>query len=64
MCSSGAFKLTKFTSNNKRVLQSIAEKDKVKGVKEKDLAGNLPSEQALEVLWNTETDNFGFKVTL
>ena len=64
MCLSGGFKLTKFLSNNKRVLQSIPEKDRRKGVKDKDLVGDLPSEQALGVLWNTETDNFGFKVTL
>ena len=50
MCSSGGFKLTKFISNNKRVLQSILERDKRKGVKDKDLVGGLPSEQALGVL--------------
>ena len=64
MCLSGGFKLTKFLSNNKKVLQSIPEEDRRKGVKDKDLVGDLPSEQALEVLWNTETDNLGFKVTL
>ena len=64
MCSSGSFKLTKFLSNNKSALQSITKKDRRKGVKDKDLVGNLPSEQALGVLWNTETLNFGFKVTL
>ena len=37
---------------------------KKKGVKNKDLIGDLPSEQTLGVLWNTDTDNFGFKVTL
>ena len=63
MCLSG-FKLTKFLSNNKRVLQSIPEKDRRKGVKDKDLVGDLPSEQALGVLWKNEADNFGFKVTL
>ena len=63
MCSSGGFKLTKFPSNSKRVLQSIPEEDRRKGVKDKDLVDDLPSEQALGVLWNTETDNFGFKAT-
>ena len=64
MCLSGVFKLTKFLSNNKRVLQFIPEKDRRKGVKDKHLVGDLPSEQALGVLWNTETDKFGFKVIL
>ena len=64
MCLSGGFKLTKFLSNNKRVLQSIPEKDRRKGVKDKDLVGDLPSEQALAVPWNNETDNFGFKLIL
>ena len=49
MCSSGGFKLTKFLSNNKRVLQCIPGKDRRKGVKDKDLIGCLPSEQALGV---------------
>ena len=62
--SSRGFKLTKFLSYNKRVLQSIPKEVRRKGVKDKDLVGDLPSEQVLGVLWNTETDNFGFKVTL
>ena len=64
MCSSGSFKVAKFLSNNKSVLQSITKKNRRKDVKDKDLVGDLPSEQALGVLWNTETLNFGFKVTL
>ena len=54
MCSSGGFKLTKFLSNNKMVLRSVPEKDSRKGVKDKDLVGDLPLEQALGVLWNTD----------
>ena len=49
MCSSGGFKLTKFLSNNKRVLQFIPGKDRRKGVKDKDLTVDLPSEQTLGV---------------
>ena len=36
----------------------------MKRYKDKDLVGDLPSEQAFGVLWNTETDNYGFKVML
>ena len=64
MCESGGFKLTKFLSNSKQVLQSIDEADRRQGVKDKDLMGDLPAEQALGVLWDTETDKFGFRVTL
>ena len=53
MCESG-FKLTKFLSNSKQVLQSIDEADRRQGVKDKDLMSDLPAEQALEVLWDTE----------
>ena len=41
-------------SNNKQVLQSIDEADRRHGVKDKDLMGDLPAEQALGVLWDTE----------
>ena len=64
MCESGGFKLTKFLSNRKQVLQSIDEADRRQGVKDKDLMGDLPAERALGVLWDTETDKFGFRVTL
>ena len=50
MCASGGFKLTKFLSNSKQVLQSIDEADKRQGVKDKDLIDDLPAEQALGVL--------------
>ena len=43
---------------------SFLKKDRRKGVKDKDLVSDLSSEQALGVLWNSETDYFGFKVTL
>ena len=64
MCASGGFKLTKFLSNNKQVLQSIDEADRRQGVKDKDLMGDLPAERALGKLSETETDKFGFRVTL
>ena len=41
MCASGGFKLTKFLSNSKQVLQSIDKVDRRQGVKGKDLMGDL-----------------------
>ena len=64
VCASGGFKLTKFLSNNKQVLQYTDEADRRQDVKDKDLMGDLPAEQALGVLRDTETDKFGFKKTL
>ena len=64
MCHGGGFNLTKSTSNSKRVLQSIPEKERWSGVKDEDLVKNLPEDQVLGVLWNIEDDAFGFKVAL
>ena len=64
VCASGGFKLTKFLSNNKQVLQYTDEVDRRQDVKDKDLMGDVPAEQALGVLGDTETDKFGFKKTL
>ena len=64
MCHEGGFNLTKFRSNRQRVLQSIAEKERQSGVKDKDLIRNLPEHQVLGVLWNIEDDAFGFTVAL
>ena len=62
MCESGGFKLTKFLSNSKQVLQSIDEADRRQGVKDQDLMGDLPAERALAVLWDIGTDKFGFRL--
>ena len=56
--------MTKFRSNTKRVWQSIPEKDRQSGVKDKDLVKDLPEDQVLSVLGNIEDDAFGFKVHL
>ena len=53
---SGGFKLNKFLSNKKQVLQSNDEADRRKGVKDKDLVVNLPAKQVLGGLWDTNID--------
>ena len=50
MCASGGFKLTKFLSNSKQVLQSIDAANRRQGVKDKGLMDDLPAEQTLGVL--------------
>ena len=54
----------KETSTIKRVLQSILQKDRQTGVKDKDLIRDLPEDQVLGVLLNNEDDVFGFKIAL
>ena len=56
ICCEGGFNLTKFTRKKKRVLQSITEKDRQSGVKDKDLVKHFAEDQ----LWNIEDDSFGF----
>ena len=47
ICASGGFKLTKFWTNCKQVLQSIDEAVRRQGAKDKDFMGDLPAERAL-----------------
>ena len=58
---SGGFHITKWLSNSREVLDSMSENERAPCVK--DLGANdiLPKERALGVLWNTETDTFGFQ---
>ena len=48
-------------SNNKQVFWSFGEYESRKGVKDKNLMGNL---SALGVQWDSDTDKLEFKVTL
>ena len=60
----GGFRLTKWISSSREVIQSIPESERAKEVKELDLSKeNLPAERALGVTWHVESDSFGFKTT-
>lgn len=53
----------KFVSNNKNVINSVAESERAVDVKDLDLSNErLPIEQALGIKWNVEDDVFCFKV--
>lgn len=57
----GGFRLTKWISNDRQVLQTIPVTERASSVI--DLGSNdLPMERALGVLWDAEADKFGFKV--
>ena len=64
-CSKGGFSLTKWISNNRRVLYSIPIEERAKEVKELNLEhDSLPVERALGVQWQVESDTFGFKIEI
>jgi hypothetical protein len=56
-CQSGGFRLTKWLSNSRQVINSIPEDDRAKGVKMLDFQDNLPIERALGVLRLTHLDS-------
>ena len=63
----GGFKLTKWLSNDRSVLQAIPEKDRVEEVRRLDLRHDvvdLPTERALGVLWDSELDNLGYEISV
>ena len=62
LLSRGGFRLTKFTSNSRAVLDSIPSKERANPTLDLDL-DDLPVERALGVQWNVEQDTFGFKAT-
>ena len=64
MCFQGGFNSTNFYSNSKKVLLSILEERKKTCMKNEDLLGNLPEEQALDIFWKTKEDLLGLKVSI
>ena len=64
-CAKGGFRLTKFISNRRSVLESIPEEERSKDVKTLDLNyDDLPVERALGVQWCVESDTFGFRIVV
>ena len=59
----GGFRLTKWLSNSRRVLEAIPESERAATAKNLDLE-DLPIERALGNHWNIEMDVFGYNVTI
>lgn len=60
-----SLRLHKFASNSRKVLNSFETNDLAKNFKDLDLGiATLPVQRSLGLLWNTETDEFIFKVHL
>ena len=61
----GGFKLTKWISNSRRVLETIPVDERAKEAKTLDLSKDgLPVERALGVKWCVESDTFSFNVNI
>ena len=61
LLSKGGFRLTKWISNSRKVIDSIPLSERAGSVKDL-LLDQLPIERALGVRWDVESDTFGFKI--
>ncbi|XP_052263633.1 uncharacterized protein LOC127866840 [Dreissena polymorpha] len=60
----GDFRLTKWLSNSRKVLDAIPETERAPSVVKLQLGDSLPKDRALGVLWNVNDDTINFKVKL
>ena len=57
------FRLTKWISNDRKILELVPSEERAKGVENLDLDnGSLPVERALGIHWDTETDQVGVQI--
>ena len=62
LLSRGGFRLTKWISNRREILSSVAKEDLAPSVKNLNLdLEDLPLDRALGMQWDTEEDTFGFR---
>ncbi len=65
LCQKGGFRLTKWISNSRKVLQSVSEENRAKDIQQLNLdRDKLPVERALGLQWSVEADTFQFKISL
>lgn len=64
MLQRGGFRLTKWVSNSREVLDSIPASEKAPSVANLTLDDKLPYEKTLGLQWNIESDVFSFNVNL
>ena len=65
LCAKGGFRLHKFTSNAKEVLQHVNEDDRQGSMKNVDLnVQNLPLQSAVGIQWCLESDTLLFRIQL
>ncbi len=65
LCQKGGFRLTKWISNSRKVLQSVSEENRAKDIQQLNLdRDKLPVDRALGLQWSVEADTFQFKISL
>ena len=65
LCTAGGFNLTKFVSNNVEVMEAIPDEHVRKKVNLKQLEKpKSQSEKALGLVWNRDTNTFGYKISM
>ncbi|XP_014676416.1 PREDICTED: uncharacterized protein LOC106816352 [Priapulus caudatus] len=65
LLSRGGFRLTKWMCNNRIVIESIPQEERAKTVKDLNLDEQvLPTERALGVTWNAESDKLGYRIKM
>ena len=65
MLARGSFRLTKWASNSRKLINSIPEDERAQGFQDLDLnMDSLPMERALGIQWCAETDQFKIKINL
>lgn len=62
LLSLGGFRLTKWISNDKHLLNAIPVEEQAQSVRTIREEGTLPAERALGVIWDVQKDVFLFKI--
>jgi hypothetical protein len=62
LCQRGKFRLTKWISNDRHVIEKVPETERALSVKSMDERTDMPVERTLGVGWDTQRDNFVFIV--
>ena len=64
-CAKGGFHITKWISNDRRVLNTIPKEERASEIQELNFEkDSLPNERALGILWCAETDMFGYNIAI
>ena len=61
ICKSGGFRVTKWLTNNRKVLASIPEEERAPSIANLDF-DEFPTDHALGILWEVETDRFMYQI--
>ena len=63
-CSKGGFEIAKWISSSRVVNEALPESKRAETIQHLDMNDVLPTERALGVVWDVESDNFKFQISL